>query len=183
MHAYCLFCETQRCRLIAEYISRNYGYPCFSPQIIQRKWIRGVATEEVHQWLPGYLFLYTEHPVIPRFDVKGIIRCLGNGELEGRDLAFAEMIYQREGIIGNLLLAEKDGRYRTADPAWAEQSCRVIKLDRGRRRCCIEFEFDGITRTLWAGYETVDSAPEEEKKTGGEKNEKKDDTPEPDQDP
>lgn len=160
MHAYCLFCETQRCRLIAEYISRYYGYPCFSPQIIQRKWIKGTLTEETHQWLPGYVFLYTDDEIVPRFDIKGIIRCLGNSELKGPDLAFAEMIYQQNGIIGTIPLIREGDRCSISDPAWTEMAGRVIKIDRGRKRCCVEFEFDGVIRTVWAGYEYTDSRPE-----------------------
>ena len=51
VHAYCLFCETQRCRIIAEYINRNYSYLCFLPQIIQRKWVKGVPKEERDEML------------------------------------------------------------------------------------------------------------------------------------
>ena len=161
LHAYCLFCETQRCGLIADYISRNYGYPCFSPQIIQRKWIKGTLSEEAHQWLPGYLFLYSESVIVPRFDIAGIIRCLGNGELTGSDLVFADMIYQRNGIIGTVPLIREGDRCRISDPAWTEMAGRVIKVDRERKRCCIEFEFDGVMRTLWAGYEYTESKAEQ----------------------
>ena len=101
VHAYCLHCETQRCGTIAELLRRNYGYYSFSPQIIQRKWVKGKQTEESHDWLPGYLFLYTEEQIQPRFDISGIIRCLGNSELSGQDLAFAEMIYQKKRRYGN----------------------------------------------------------------------------------
>ena len=60
MHAYCFFCETQRCKVIAELIQKNYGYTCFAPQIIQRKWVKGVPNEEPHDWLPGYVFVYSD---------------------------------------------------------------------------------------------------------------------------
>lgn len=155
MYAYCLFCETQRCKKIAEYISRNYGYQCISPRIIQRKWIKGVPTEAAHDWLPGYLFLYTQERIIPKFDISGIIRCLGNQELAGQDLAFAEMIRQRDGIIGNIKLTCEGTQCKINDPAWAGTLGRVIKMDRGRRRCCVEFEFDGAIHTVWVGYEII----------------------------
>ena len=156
MYAYCLFCETQRCKKIAEYISRNYGYLCISPRIIQRKWIKGIPTEESYDWLPGYLFIYSQNQIIPRFDVSGIIRCLGNTELSGKDLAFAEMIRLRNGDTGNIPLVYEGARCVINDPAWAGIHGRVIKMDRGRRRCCIEFEFDGAAHTVWAGYEIAE---------------------------
>ena len=156
LYAYCLFCETQRCRIIADFISKNYGYHCLSPQIIQRKWIKGISTEEKHDWLPGYLFLYSDEKIVPRFEISGIIRCLGNKELSGQDLAFAEMIFHRNGIIGNIPLIREKDRYIVSDPAWGKVSGRVIKIDRERKRCCVEYEFDGIVRTLWAGYEYLE---------------------------
>lgn len=157
MYAYCLFCETQRCRPIAEYISKNYGYQCVSPLIIQRKWVKGVMTEESHDWLPGYIFLYTDELILPHFKVDGIIRCLGNGALNGPDLSFAEMIYRHHGIMGTVSLIREGERCRINDPAWREMSGKVIKMDRERQRCCIEFEFDGIKRTVWVGYEIIET--------------------------
>ena len=157
VYAYCLFCETQRCKTIAEYINRNYGYQCLSPQIVQRKWIKGIPTEENHDWLPGYLFLFSDRKIIPRFDVGGIIRCLGNGELTGQDLHFAEMIRRKNGMMGMIPLAREGDRCTISDPAWKELSGRIIKMDHGRKRCCVEFEFDGIIRTLWVGYELTDA--------------------------
>ena len=155
MLAYCMFCETQRCRQISEYLRITRGVTCISPVIIQRKWIKGVPTEEPHDWLPGYLFLYTEEPVFQRFDADGIIRVLGNGPLTGQDLKFAEMIYRRNGILGSLSLVQEGDRCIISDEAWNELRGKVIRLDRGRRRCCVEYEFDGIIRTIWVGYELV----------------------------
>ncbi len=155
MYAYCLFCETQKCKIIAEYIARNYGYRCMSPQIVQRKWVKGKPTEENHDWLPGYLFLFTDEKIVPRFDISGIIRCLGNGELTGRDLSFAEMILRQNGTMGIIPLIREVERCRINDPAWEDIHGRVIKMDRGRKRCCVEYEFDDIKRTIWAGYEII----------------------------
>ena len=155
MHAYCLFCETQRCELIAAYIEKTTGYRCIFPRIIQRKWIKGTAREENHAWLPGYIFVYSEEPIIPRFDVSGIIRCIGGGELTGSDFGFADMLYQQNGIIGTIRLAQVGDRCRVADPIWENMQGTIIKLDRGRKRCCVEFEFDQIRRTVWVGYDLV----------------------------
>lgn len=161
LHAYCLFCETQRCKIIAEYISQNYHCTCFSPCIVQRKWIKGVSKEVVHQWLPGYVFLYSDNKINIQFSVKGIIRCLGNDELTGQDLVFAEMIYRKHGIIGSVILIKEGTRCRICDPAWNDLSGQVIKMDNERRRCCIEFVFDGIPRTVWVGYEYADTEPDQ----------------------
>ena len=157
VHAYCLFCETRRCRDIALTIERDCGYRSFSPQIIQRKWVKGTAREDLHDWLPGYIFVYTEEPIWPRFKIRGVIRCLENDELTGKNLEFAEMLYRRNGIMGTVRLAEVGDRCRIADPAWDGMHGIVVKLDRGRKRCCVEFEFDGIRRNVWVGYEIVEA--------------------------
>ncbi len=155
MKVYCLFCETNRCGIIAELISRNFSCLCISPRIIQRKWVEGIPTEESHDWLPGYVFLYSEEKINPRFPINGIIRWLGNGELTGNDLEFAKMLYQRNGIIGNVSIAQEGDFCVITDPSWRELHGKIIKMDRGRKRCCVEFEFDGIVRTVWIGYEMI----------------------------
>ena len=157
MFVYCFFCETQRCKMIAELIRRSYGFSCFAPQIIQRKWIKGVSTEDTHDWLPGYVFVYSSEKINPRFTIDGIIRCLGNEELHGQDLKFAEMLYRKNGIIGSVPLVQEGERCLLSDPSWQGMHGIVIKMDRGRKRCCIQFEFDGIIRTIWVGYELVES--------------------------
>ena len=130
MHAYCLFCETQKCSTIAKIIERAYGIRCFSPQIIQRKWEKGVPKEEKHRMLPGYIFLYTEEPLEKPIRIPGIIRVLGRGELKDEDLAFAQMLYDHDGLIGNIQLIEV-GQYCTVvDPLWQKMEGKVIKIDR-----------------------------------------------------
>ena len=32
----------------------------------------------------------------------------------------------------------------------------VVKLDRGRKRCCVEFRFDDTQWRVWVGYELVE---------------------------
>ena len=154
---YCLFCETQRCKEIALLIEKTMGYRCISPKMIQRKWVKGVATEEEHQWLPGYLFLYTEQPIEPWLDFRGIIRFLGKGELAHEDRAFADMLYERDGIIGTAKVIQEGDRCRLADPLWENVQGTIRKIDRGRKRCCVEFEFDHVRRTVWVGYDLVEA--------------------------
>ena len=155
MHAYCPFCETKRAEDIAILIQMDTGYRCLSPQIIQRKWVKGVPQEVRHRWLPGYIFVYTDEPVEPVFRYPGVLRCLGYDELSGGDLKVAEAIYRCDGVMGVVRLTEVGDRCRVEDPAWTGLTGTVVKLDRGRKRCCIAFEFDGIMRNVWVGYELV----------------------------
>ena len=171
LRAYCLFCETQKCATAARAIESHYGLKCIHPRILQRKWVKGTATEEPHDWLPGYLFLYSEEEVIPFYDVNGIIRWLGNGELQGQDRSFADTLYRQGGVFGTVSLLQEGDRCRVDDPVWEQLSGTVTSIDRGRKRCRVEFEFDGIKRTVWVGYELIRQENEFSKqmaKTGGQ---------------
>ena len=161
MHSYCFFCETQKCSTIASLIERTLGYRCISPDIIQRKWVKGVCEEKRHSWLPGYIFLYTEEPLNERIKYPGIIRLLEDGELQGQDLAFANMLYDRNGVMGAIELTEVGQYCSVNDPLWQKMEGKVIKIDRGRKRCCIEFIFDQVKRTVWLGYELIQPIKEE----------------------
>ncbi len=164
MHAYCLFCETQKCENIAFIIQNRYGIRCISPKIIQRKWVKGQCLEESHQWLPGYVFLYSEEPMIPDFKVNGIIRWLECSELTGRDYIFAEALYHQNGVMGTVRLAEVGDRCEVDDPVWKDLQGTLVKVDRSRKRCCIEFEFAKVKRSVWVGYDLVKRYTAEEQK-------------------
>ena len=158
LHAYCLFCETQKCKTIALLIERKYDIRCISPVIIQRKWVKGVCEEQQHNWLPGYVFLYSNEPLTEKFWIPGMIRWLGEGELQFANQAFALMIYEKDGVLGTLKLAEIGDRCVVDDPLWKNMEGKVVKMDRGRKRCCVEFVFDGVKRAVWVGYEMVKPA-------------------------
>lgn len=163
MYSYCLFCERQRCSAIAQLIELRPGIRCISPRIIQRKWKEGKCLEQIHDWLPGYLFLYTEEPMLERIHLPGIIRWLGYGELEGSDRAFAEMLYEKNGVMGIIRLAKVGDRCNINDPLWKNTEGKIIKIDRGRKRCCVEILFDDVQRTIWLGYDLIQ--PKEKEKT------------------
>lgn len=155
MYAYCLFCETQKCKIIANIIEHKYGIRCISPEIIQRKWTKGVCEALRHTWLPGYVFLYSDEPVTDPLQVSGIIRKLGDGELKNEDLAFANMLYDHNGVMGTIQLVEEGQHCTVSDPLWQKMEGKVIKIDRGRKRCCVEFTFDDTRRNVWLGYEMI----------------------------
>lgn len=155
MHAYCLFCETQKCDAVAHIIQNTYGIRCISPKIIQRKWVKGKCLEECHHWLPGYVFLYSEEPIHPDFRVDGVIRWLEYAELQGHDFDFAQTLYQQNGVMGTIRLVEVGDRCEVSDPNWEGIHGIVTKVDRSRKRCCVAFTFANIQRSVWVGYDLV----------------------------
>ena len=157
MHMYCMFCDTLRCTEIALLIEKTLGYRCISPVIIQRKWVKGTPVDVPHQWLPGYLFLYTEKAIDPHLNLRGIIRFLGKAELKYEDREFARMIYERNGLIGAARVLQVGERCRLADQLWENVHGVITRVDRSKKRCCIEFEFDRVKRTVWVGYDLVEN--------------------------
>ena len=156
MHAYCLYCRTQDCRIIARELELAYeDVKCIYPQIVQRKWVKGRCTEEIHNWLQGYIFLYSETKLERRYDIPGVIRVLGNDELKGENLAFAQMLLEHDGVVGTVRLIEVGDRCTIDDPLWRHLQGTVIKIDRGRKRCCIDITFDDAHRSIWVGYELI----------------------------
>ena len=153
MHAYCLYCERQKCGRIAQLMELHPGIRCISPAIIQRKWVGKQCLEERHDWLPNYLFLYADEPLREKIWADGIIRWLGNGELEGSDLTFARMLYEQNGVLGTIHLVAEGDRCVINDPIWKNAKGRILKIEKKKKRCCLEINFDNIPRTIWLGYD------------------------------
>ena len=137
--------------------------------MVQSKWVKGELRQVTHDWLPGYIFLYSEKRLelnLIRYDVYGIIRCLGLnqswGILEGEDEAFARLVLAHDGVIGKVKVAELGERVVIDDPLWAGVQGTITRLDRHRQRCCVSFRFDQQVRTVWVGYELLRSVEEEQ---------------------
>lgn len=163
MYAYCLFCETVKCEDVAENIRRRYGYKAFSPKIVQRKWVKGMAYEETKTMLPGYIFTFTDAPVeFPRtvFRLDFVIRVLGdrdvNYTLMGDDYRFAMMLYQNDGTLGILKAYQEGDRVKLVEGALGGIQGEIIKLDRRKGRAQIRYRFAGTDCTTWVGYDLID---------------------------
>ena len=165
MYAYCIFCNTTERGRIAERIRRVQGYRVITPKIVQRKWVRGTPLEVVHDYLPGYVFIYTEEPIgnfLPILRWDGVYRILGlreNGNvLTGPDLAFANMILDCDGTIGTVRAYREGDRIKLAKGALGGIEGEIIRLDR-RGRAQVQYAFDGVVYKVWVGYEMIDEGP------------------------
>ena len=63
MYVYCMFCETQRCKVIAKLMEIRGAMRSFSPQIVRRQRKKGQNLEKQFDLLPGYVFVYSEQPI------------------------------------------------------------------------------------------------------------------------
>ena len=175
MYNYCFFCLTQRAEIIRQLIERQYGYRVISPRIIQRHWEHGQQTEKEYRYLPGYLFVYADER-IENFavfhQIDGVIRQLGElksgFQLNGPDLAFAELLLKSDGVIGPQKVYQEGDRIQLCEGLLTGMSGRITKVDRQYKRMQITFMFDGLERKVWTGYDVVAKLENEE--SGGTDN-------------
>ena len=84
MYAYCLFCRTQRCKVIAQLMEIRGAYRAFSPQIIRKQRKQGENVKRQFDLLPGYVFVYSEEPMTDYrefFGMDGVIRRVGKTDM------------------------------------------------------------------------------------------------------
>ncbi len=159
---YCLFCNTQKAGAIAEIFQHEGTVRALSPRIVQRKWVKGRALEEEHSYLPGYVFLYSDHPIekfYRLYHIPGVLRILGNRDedylLSGSDLAFAKMLASMNGVIGILKAYQEGDLVKLDREVFGDFEGRIVKFDRSRKRAQIEFDFDGRKQNVWCGVDMI----------------------------
>ena len=162
MHIYCLFCQTQKTDQITNIIESATTFQCIRPKLVQRYWKKGVEEHRIHDYLPGYIFVYSEEPIhhfyeVMRFD--GVIRKLGDSEngyeLTGADRAFAEMLYHLNGTIGIMKTYKIGDRVQLAEDLYHGFQGEIVKLDKRKGRAQIRFIFDGNEQNVWVGYDLI----------------------------
>ena len=169
MYAYCLFCITQRCSVIAKLMEIRGAYRAFSPQIIRKQRKKGENIERSFDLLPGYVFLYsaerlTDYRIFSGID--GVIRRVGrkdNGyELEGPDLDFAMKLLEKDGLVGSMTICRIGDKVTLEDPLF--NGCRgsVVRIDYRKERAKVEFEFDNNSCSTWISLEDVKRLKAEE---------------------
>lgn len=162
MNAYCLFCNTLRRGEVAETIRQLLDIRVIVPKIVQRKWVKGKAFEEVYDYLQGYLFLYADEPItdfVSLLRLEDVFRILGHRDcgyrLSGADLAFSRMLYNCDGVIGVLKTYREGDRVKLAKGALGGVDGEIIKMDR-RGRALVRFGFDGTAIQSWVAIEMID---------------------------
>lgn len=170
MYTYCVFCRTVRCRAVRLFLEATTPYRVLQARIVQRKWVKGEETREEHDYLPGYLFLYTEEPIGDiqiLYRVDGVIRLLGMRDEEGNrhalltgaDEVFARKLYECGGVIDNMKVYREGDRLRPAEGLFKDMEGVILKVDRQRKRLLVEYTFDRVRRQVWMGYDVVEDAP------------------------
>lgn len=172
MYAYCLYCQTYRCRVIAQLLEmRDAVSRSFSPQIVKRQRKKGVNIDQEYDLLPGYVFVFSEE-ALDRFDafrgIDGIIRRVGSEETQWRltdaDLEFAMNLYQKDGKVGQLVLFKEGDAVRIADPLFNGCEGRVTQIDLRKQRARVDYKFANMDCFTWIACDLISRIEEKEKR-------------------
>lgn len=175
MYAYCLFCLTQRCRIIAKLLEIRGVDRAFSPQIINTFRKQGDNKKRSKDLLPGYVFIYSEERLTDYrlfYGMDGVIRRVGRQEhgyeLAGADLDFAMQLLEKDGVVGAMKLCKEGEDVVLEDPLFNGVQGRVTKIDWRKERARVDFVFEKNPCHVWVSLENVKSLKKPEE--GQEKN-------------
>ena len=168
MYAYCMFCLTQRCKVIAKLMEIKGVDRAFSPQIIRKQRKKGVNVEKHFDLLPGYVFVYSRERLTDYrifYGMDGVIRRVGRRddgyELEASDLDFAMKLLEKDGLVGAMRICKVGDQVLLEDPLFAGCQGKVTEIDYRKERAKVEFVFDEHSISSWISLDLVKS----EKKT------------------
>lgn len=162
MYAYCLFCLTQRCRIIAKLMEIRGVDRAFSPQIINTYRKQGENKKRSRDLLPGYVFVYSEDRLTDYrlfYGMDGVIRRVGRREdgyeLEGPDLDFAMQLLEKDGMVGAMKICREGDSVILEDPLFNGVQGRVTKIDWRKERARVDFVFEKNPCHVWVSLENV----------------------------
>ena len=162
MYYYCLFCRTQRCKIIARLLEIRGVSRAFSPQIVRRQRKEGVNEEVLFDLLPGYVFVYNETPLTEGswyWGIDGVIRRIGRAQdlyqLVAGDLDFAQRLYEKDGLVGAMKAVHEGDAVRLEDPLFAGCEGKIVKIDYRKQRAKVEFVFNNNACSTWIACDCV----------------------------
>ena len=162
MYAYCLFCLTQRCKVIAKLMEIRGAYRAFSPQIIRKQRKQGENVKKQFDLLPGYVFIYNEERITDYqffFGIDGVIRKVGQAdewyELKGADREFALDLLEKGGVVGSMKVVKAGDQVTLEDPLFANVQGKITQIDFRKERARVDFTFRGNACHTWISLEDV----------------------------
>ena len=162
MYAYCLFCITQRCAVIAKLMEIRGAYRAFSPQIVRKQRKQGRNIERRFDLLPGYVFVYSEERLTDYrwfSGIDGVVRRVGRQdggyELDGPDLDFAMKLLEKDGLVGAMRIFRIGDCVALEDPLFSGCEGKVTEIDYRKERAKVAFVFDNAQREIWVSLDEV----------------------------
>ena len=163
MYAYCLFCETQKCKYVASSLEQRGVLKSFSPQIIRRHRIKGKNIDAMYDLLPGYVFMYSETEILENTlftGINGVIRKLGSQEngfaLTDGDYDFAMNLYRKNGVVGQVTIFQVGDDVKLDDPLFNNCEGKITKIDYRKQRARVEYHFGGMDCFTWVACDLID---------------------------
>lgn len=175
MYAYCLFCETQRCRTVAYLLEhRGVADRAFSPQIIKRARVKGKNVDRPYDLLPGYVFLFSETPLkdfTPFRGITGIVRRIGDPQngwaLSDGDFDFARSLLRKDGTVGQLTVFKVGDEVRLDDPLFNGCAGKITRIDYRKQRARVDYHFAGMDCFTWIAVDMIRDKEKEAKESEG----------------
>lgn len=168
-YALCLFCLSGKENEVVDSIrKKGYGHALFPRKI--KHYRNGEEWKpQVVPLVPGYVFVYlTEEEKDCRYklsDTQDVIRVLGYGDeaaswLRGADLEFAELIWKKNGTIGDVRVAKFGDRVEIVDEDFMHLRDRVVRIDKRKKMILIQADGAGIVNNVWLPYSMVEGCEE-----------------------
>ena len=162
MYVYCLFCQTQRCKVIAKLMEVRGAYRAFSPRIIRKQRKQGENIRKEFDLLPGYVFIYSDERMADYREfcgIDGVIRRIGRTEqgyeLSGSDLEFALKLLEKDGTVGGMKACHIGDEVTLEDSLFADSQGKVTEIDYRKERAKVSFVFDRTQREIWVSLDEV----------------------------
>ena len=162
MYTYCLFCDTVKCRAVANAVMQRIPCRAIYPKQVQHTWSHGKMVDIEHDLLPGYVFLFSEERLVD-YDtfagIDGVIRRVGRTEtgyeLEGADRDFAFGLLEKDGKVGALKMVKVGETVRLEDSLFDGSEGVVTKIDYRKERARVDFKFEGNDCHAWVAVDGI----------------------------
>ena len=176
MVIYCLFCEPGKGDYVRIAATALFGCRAIYPKQIQHRRKDAKKSPNKHNGpseeyrnveralLPGYVFLYFEGDppkIWQLYRMDNVLRCLrdsaGRYELTGNDEEFAQMLLEKNGIIGKTMVYQEGDRIRICEGAFKNVQATILKVDRRTHLMQVEIQFARQPVKTWLEYEIVEN--------------------------
>lgn len=162
MYAYCLFCETQKCKYVAFSLEQHGILKAFSPQIIRRHRVKGRNVDEMYDLLPGYVFVYSDTEIKDSrvfHNINGIIRRLGSVDcgyaLGDSDYDFAMSLFKKDGVVGQIKVYKIGEEVKLDDPLFNNCQGKITRIDYRKQRARVDYQFAGMDCFTWIACDLI----------------------------
>ena len=159
----CVFCRTGYENRVISEIGTCIGFSnVLSPVKIRRKYHGGRPIEEQVLLFPGYVFVrmtsenMIRRPINTSYTYKVLTDCSGDWKLKGTDKAFAEKVFQINGVFDLSVATFVGDRIRIIEGPLLDLCGQIIRVNNRRKTAEIEVDLHGNNFHVWLGFEQLE---------------------------